>query len=629
MADEILAYYNRELRYIQELAAEFADRHPQEAEALRIKAGHVADPHVERLIQAFALLCARIRFKLDDDFPELTESLLGHLYPHYLAPLPSMAIVRFEPDPELEGYCAIARGTEIETAPVLGEPVPCRYRTCYPVVLRPLRIADARLSGLPLDAPPNPAAVRRDAAAVLRLTVDCVGPNTSFAALAKEWERAPSQVLRIYISAGRAIAFPLYELLFNHVVSVAVATSPRDREPVILPPQVLRPVGFAPEDGLLPYGPRSFIGYRLLTEYFAYAEKFLFFDVSGLTAEALMKGGKSLDLYLYLNRSDRELEKQVGQGSFSLGCTPMINLFSQRAEPIALTQSEYEYPVAPDRRRARAFEVFSVDRVVASKRGRSVHLKPFFAIDHGNGGGALGGSSSSEPYWQLMRRQALGGRDGTDAFLAFVDDDFKPDVAADWIVSVETTCLNRDLPSHLPFGGGEPVLQLAEGAAGIAGVNCLTPPTPTLRLAQGNGTRWRLLSHLILNHLSLLDPGAGDGGESAGAEALRETLRLYDIRESETTRKTIEAIKSVKHRRGIARVPFAVSDSFCHGIDVELEIDRGGLPGGGVYLLAAVLERFLGTACSINAFTRLTIRATNQEDIVKTWPPRAGDRILV
>lgn len=619
MTDEILPYYNRELRYIRELAAEFAERHPEEASALRISAGNVDDPHVERLIESFALLCARVRFKIDDDFPELTDSLLGHLYPHYLAPIPSMAIVRFDPDADLEGYYEVKSGTQIDTAAVPGETVPCRYRTAYPVVLRPIRITDAKLSGLPLDAPPNPAAVRRQACAVLRLSLGCTGPNASFANLAKEWHRAPSQALRVYIHGSRPTAFPLYELLFNHTVSVAIASSPQDREPVILEPDAIRPVGFEPDEGLLPYGPRSFIGYRLLTEYFTFPEKFLFFDICGLDAAGLAKGDKSLDIFLYLNRSDREVEKQVGAATFTLGCTPMVNLFGQRAEPIPLTQTEYEYMVAPDRRRARAYEVFSIDKVVASQRGKQVELKPFFAIDHGERGGVAG------PFWQPMRRQAVGGRGGTDIFLSFVDAEFRPNAPAEWIVSVDTTCLNGDLPERIPFGGGEPALDLVEGAAGIAAATCLTPPTPTLRLPQGNGARWRLLSHLILNHLSLLDLG----GRGNGADALKETLRLYDIRETDATRKTIDAIKSIAHRRGIARVPFLGGDAICHGIDVEMEFDRSGLPGGGIYLLAAVLERFLGISCSINAFTRLTARATNQEDIVKTWPPRAGDRILV
>lgn len=620
MTDEILPYYNRELSYIQDLAAEFAEQHPEEAAGLRISAGNIDDPHVERLIQAFALLCARIRFKLDDDFPELTDSLLGHLYPHYLSPVPSMAIVQLAPAPELDGYYTIPPKTEIETESIRGENVSCRYRTCYPVVLRPIEVASAALTGLPLDAPSNTDAVQRDAIAVLRLTLACVGPNKSFKTLAKEWAKAPTSALRFFLRAPRPLAFPLYELLFNHTVSVAIGASSKDRNPVILEPKAVRPVGFEPDEGMVPYGPRSFIGYRLLTEYFTFPEKFLFFDLEGLTPEALAKGDKTLDIFFYLNRSDPDVEKRVDGKTFILGCTPIVNLFNQRAENISLTQTAYEYPVHPDRRKPRAYEIYSIDNVVASEGKRQVSLKPFFATSHVDLSGTPG------PFWHLSRRQSVDGKDGTEVFLSFVDLKFNPTAPAGWIVSVDATCLNRDLPNQIPFGGGQPRIDLVEGASEIAGVECLTPPTQTLRLPGRNGARWRLMSHLNLNHLSLCDDGAEAG---AGAEALREMLRLYAVRDNEATRRSIESIKKVHHGRGVARVPYAGSDAFYHGVDIDIEFDRNGFPGGGMYLLASVLERFLGTACSINAFTRLTVRCTNQEDVLKTWPPRAGDLVLL
>lgn len=634
MTDEILPYYNREIKFIQDLAKEFAESHPREAAGLGITASNSDDPHVERLIQAFALLCARIRFKLDDDFPELTNSLLGHLYPHYLAPIPSMAIVRFDPDDELDGYYEVRPATTIEAAVASGEPVRCLYRTCYPVVVRPLTILNARLSGLPLEAPSNPVAADRKAMAVLRVTLGCIGPSATFRSLAADWHRAPTSNLRIFINAGAAVALPIYELLFNQTVSIAIASSPEDRDPIILAPDAIQPVGFDPAEGLLPFGPRSFIGYRLLTEYFAFPEKFLFFDLQGLDASALTKGSKTLDVFIYLKSSDRELEKQIGAETFALGCTPIVNLFNRRAEPIRLTQTEYEYRVSAHHRRERAYEVYSVDRVVASQRGRTVELKPFYAIDHGNSDRqpfhSRTGNLAAGPYWHLMRRQAAGERAGTDIFLSFVDADFRPNAPVDWTISVDTSCLNAELPRSLESGGLDQGFKLVEGASGLAGVTCLTSPTPTLRMSQGNGARWRLLSHLILNHLSLLDNGAADG---AGAEALKETLRLYDIRDNEATRKAIDLVRSVSHHRGLARVPRddadTTSDTVCHGINVEIEFDRGGLPGGSLYLLAAVLERYLAMACSINAFTRVTARATNEEDPVKTWPPRAGSRILL
>ncbi len=619
MSDELLPYYNQELKFVQELAAEFAELHPDAAAALRVSAGNVDDPHVERLIQAFALVSARIRFKIDDDFPELTDSLLNHLYPHYLAPLPSMAMVQMTPSPDLDGCYTLETGSEIETEAVRG--TKCRYRTTTPVALWPLEVRSASLSGLPFEAPASPVARERGAVGVVRITLGLCNPNVGFAELANAWEATGAHALRFYINGRgqRSLSFPLYELLFNNTVAIAIATDTKDVTPVFLEPSSLLPVGFDDGEGMLPYGARSFLGYRLLTEYFAFPEKFLFFDVADVPARALARGNRTLELFLYLKQSDPDLERAVGAETFALHCTPIVNLFQHHAEPVPLNHAQSDYLVQSDRRRANAYEIYAVESVSASESGRQVALKPFFAINHGDQPDVPG------PFWQAIRRPAQGTKPGTEVFLSVVDLEFDPAARAGWVLSVDTTCLNRDLPRDIPFGGGRPRLNLAEGAAEVAELSCLTQPTRTRRISARNGARWRLLSHLSLNHLSLLD----GNDQEAGGEALRELLRLYDTQDSDATRKSIDAIRKIWHERGLARVPFAEHGAFCPGVDVHVEFDRSGFPGGSPYLLAAVLDRFFGAYCSLNAFSRLTAWVTGQEDSLKKWQPRAGDRILL
>ncbi|HYT94443.1 MAG TPA: type VI secretion system baseplate subunit TssF [Gemmataceae bacterium] len=613
MSDELLPYYNRELAFIRRLGAEFAEAHPKIAGRLRLGPDTTEDPHVSRLIEAFAYLNARTRFKLEDDFPEITDAMLGVLYPHYLHPVPAMAILQFALDPaqaELTTGYTIPAGTAIETEPIQGEP--CRFRTSYPVTVWPIEVESASLSGPPFTAPAT--ANSWQAAAVLRLVL-----RTRSAAV--PWSAMPLTALRFFLKGLPQHVYALYELLFNNVIEVALAGSP-DRAPaVVLGADALRPVGFEADEGMLPYPARSFPGYRLLTEFFAFPSKFLFVDLTGLDERILGQVGNRLEVFIYLSRTSADLEQNLSDDTFRLGCTPMVNLFRQRAEPIPLTHTEPEYRVVPDVRRPMAMEVYSVDRVAAtSPSGEEVEYLPFYSTRHAEG------DAGRQAFWYATRRPA--GRKegqvdfGTEVFLTLVDLGFQPSAPADWTVDVETTCLNRDLPFRLPFGGDQPRMQLSEGGGPLAPLVCLTPPTRTLRPAFRHGARWRLISHLVLNHLSL------EGEE--GTSALREILKLYDFTDSADTRSMIDGVVRVSSRRIVGRVRSRREvEAFGKGVEVTVQFDEDRFSGSGLFLFASVLERFLALYCTVNSFTRLIATTTRREGELHRWPPRAGAKILL
>jgi type VI secretion system protein ImpG len=603
MFDELHAYYNRELDYLRKLAGDFAERHPKIAGRLRLSAEATDDPHVERLLQGFAFIAARIHRKLDDDFPELTQGMLEVLYPHYLAPIPSMAIVQLAATPDLASPLEMAPGTQIDAAPVGGEN--CRFCTAYPVTLWPIVLEAASLTGRPIVAPANPKA--SGAAGVLRLTLRCPGDGMTLSQLAPER-------LRFFIRPQSPHAYKLYETLLNHAVSLVLADHPGDAAPIICPADNIRAVGFGASESLLPYPPRSFFGYRLLTEYFAFPEKFLFFDIVGLSAKTLISDLNHLEIFVYLDRSGIELERAVSADIFALGCTPMVNLFHQRAEPIRLDNRAAEYRIVPDARRIGATEVYAIQSVAASAPdGRSRTFRPFFGLDHSAG-------DSDVAYWHASRRMAESDDGGTEVFLSFVDDAFDAAAPVDYTVSVETLCLNRDLPARLPFGGGNPKLELVEASSAIGMVQCITAPTPTLRPPLGRGTRWRLISHLVLNHLSIT------GGDAA-ADALRAILKLYDFQDSAQTRALIDSLQRVASRAGVARVAGPGGGGLCRGLDIDVDFDPAPFETGHGFLLAAVIERFFGLYVSLNSFTRTTALVRGRP--VRTWPPRAGSRTLL
>lgn len=607
MSDALLPYYHRELEAIRRLAAEFAEAHPKIAARLRLAPNAVDDPHVERLIEGAAFLAARVHHRLDDEFPELTDALLGVLYPHYLAPIPSAAIVQFQPQPDLALPARLPAGMALETEPVRGET--CRYRTAWPLILWPIEVESVRLAGLPLSAPVNPLAV--GAVAMLRIVLRCTSPDASFVGLGVDR-------LRFFLHGAANIAFPLYELLCAHTLSVAYADGPTDAAPVLLPAAAIEPVGFAPEEALLPWPARSFIGFRLLTEYFAFHEKFLFVDFVRVEAKTLLSGADRMEIFVYLDRTLPELERAVGTDNLVLGCTPIINLFAQRCEPVSLTYRETEYRVVPDARRPAAMEVWQIERVRETKAdGSSDNWQPFYRLSN-----AVTGQDEPAGFYHTVRRDITAPDAGTEVYIAADEPGFDPEAASGSVLSIDALCFNRNLPAALPFGGNRPEIRLVEGAAGVASLSCLTAPTPTLRRPLRERRFWHLVSHLSLGHLSV-------AGGAEGAAALREVLRLYDLKDSPEVRSAIEALAAVSASPGAARVPGARAGAFCRGLDVTLEFEQRAWQDGGLYLLASVLDRFLALHASVNSFVRTAVVLRGRSGRVAAWPARAGMRVLL
>ena len=607
MSDELLPYYERELGYLRRLGAEFARQHPKIAGRLRMGGDAIEDPHVSRLIESVAFLNARVRRKLDDGFPELVDSLLDVLHPHFLAPLPSMAIVRFEGDPESTAPYLVARETALETDPIHGPP--CRFRTGYPALVWPFREHRARMSGVPFQAPPTAQSSR--AAAVIQISLACASKQNGFGKL-------KPQSLRFFLRGQPSRVAELYQRLFEDTLEIAIATGPSDPKPIVLPPSALRPVGFESGEGLLQFPMRSSNAYRLLSEFFAFPAKFHFVDLNGIPAERLARFQDKLEIFIYLRNGSRELEQSVDAETFALGCAPIVNLFRRRAEPIQLTHATSEYHVVPDTRALLANEVWSVDSVTAHARdGRRIEVHPFYGARH------HASRSSDQAYWHATRRPAPkpeGAKDGgTEMHLQLVDLGFESYSNEGWVLDVQTTCTNRDLPARLPFGGELPRLLFSEGAGAIKAVRCLTPPTPTIRPDRGKEAVWKLVSHLSLNHLSLAD----------GPDALREILGLYDASQSAESRNVIASILDVKSRAKSMRIVAGGLPAIVRGLEVSLRLDPARLKASGMYLFACVLERFVARYASVNSFVELVVATDERSQEVRRWKPRAGDRTLV
>lgn len=620
---DLRTYYQRELTYLRRMGAEFAKRYPKIAERLELGEDQSADPHVERLIEAFAFLTGRIQRQLDGGFPEITTALLDLLYPHYLNPVPSMAIARFEVDPEqgqlTAGY-TIDKHTPLFARSTEG--LTCRFRTCYPVTLWPLEVTDARFE--PTDSF-DFLARKPEVLTVLRLKLECRG--TTLGEL--ELER-----LRFYLSGERRTVNALYEMLFSHVRGVVIWDAESkahlplweaDRKPSASPQDVaISPVGFGVDEEVLPYPNYSQPAYRLLQEYFAFAEKFHFFEVTHLdkyTASGEILNDETLDILILLDSipGDRLV---IDRDTFRLGCTPIINLFNKTAEPIRLDYSQSEYRLVPDLRQERTTEIHSILSVSAASdpADKPANFEPFYSFTHSME------RSDHKAFWHA-RRRPTGRADlpGAEIYLSFLDLDFNPSLPPAQTVYAHTLCTNRDLAEHIATGPrlrpDGPRLQI-EDVAPLSQISFLTKPTPQLNPPLGGATLWRLISHLSLNYLSL------SSGEKS-LEALQEILELYDFADSPSTKKQIRGLKGMSCQKVVRRAGADPWRGFCRGIEVTLRVDEDLYTGGSAFLLASVLNHFFALYAPVNSFTQLVLRSEDREGEWMRWPPMAGEQIVL
>jgi type VI secretion system protein ImpG len=611
--DDLLTYFERELIYLRQQAAEFAARFPGPASRLRLTHDGSSEPHVERMIQATALLTARVNKSLEDGYPQLTESLLDVLFPHYLRPFPSCAIVRAcsagaDTSSERNGP-TIPRGTELRSLPVDG--VPCRFRTCYDIRLPPVRLTEARFT--PLLAPGQAIDIPANCGMGLAITIAITDPQHSFASLA-------DSPVRIYISGDPSLAAVTRDTLCSRAGAAYVEADTGTW--TVLPEVPLSAVGFAADEALVPFSSRSHPAYRPLTEYFTFPEKFNFVDLNlAKIAPHVPPACRCVTLHLALAeiRSDSHearLLSNLSANNLLQGCSPVVNLFRQTAVPILVTHERADYPLLPDAEHARAYDIHSVDSVNFLGRrehgGRLTEFRPFYSLRHGEG-------TEKKGHYYVVRRDEASSA-GHEHSIAFVDADFEPAECEQATVSIELSCSNRDLPTRLDCGRREGDLVPDSNQKTACTVSLLRRPTTPYRFAATPGLHWRLISHLALNFHSLVQEGL---------DAFREMLTLYNLAQSPTAQRQIRAIVGLAHHPTTAWIRDKHGASLIHGIEVRMTVEEEGYAGSGLHLFSQVIDHFLSQYVQINSFTQLVILSSRSEKELIRCKPRNGDRYLV
>jgi type VI secretion system protein ImpG len=587
--NEVLRYYEAEMRYLREAGKEFAQAFPDRARMLNIDRLGERDPHVERLFEGFAFLMGRLRQKLDDDLPELTEGLVSMLWPHYLRMIPSLSILEISPTfSALQQHEVLPEGLEVMSEPIGEQAVQCIYRTTQATDLYPLRLSEAG------------AYARADGRSVIRLRLE----------VQTDVQREQLQVprLRLYLNAERPLALALYAALTAAPVSLQVRlpghTEGVPGAPLAMPGLAFEAAGFGAHERLWPKADNAFGGYQTLLEYFTFPEKFMFVDLVGLDMQAIPVQAGYFEVELVLAKPYPD-DMRFSAQHVRLFCTPIINLFPLEADPITATHHETEYRVYAKERHNDHIDVYSVDTVqgVIPGDGERFEYAPFAAFRHR--GGMLR-HEMPERYFHTRVRRGPSGRFDTWIVLGGHAWEQLESLPRETL-SLSVTGTNGMLPRRALQEAS--IMRMRDGFTHVDAVRNLTAPTLPVYPPSGDRFHWRVLSHLAPNYLSLLD-----------AQMLRGSLALYDWTEGELNRRRIDAITEVRHRP----LQKLVKGALRRGVEIEVTLNSAQFAGAGdLELFGAMLNRFLGLYATLNLYTKLVIVAQPSGKRL-SWPETKG-----
>ena len=606
MQDDFLSYYNKELVFLRHLGVEFSIKHPRVASNLKIDEKNSTDPHINRLIESFAFLSARIHRKLDDDLSELADAILSVLYPHYILPIPSFSIIQVQPNAKLATPYFLEKGAELIARTPSSQI--CKFTTTYDLNLLPISVDHIEF-GMKIEFASELSSLYSQTKGVLRLKLKSTHKDFSFSKLSKTF-------LRFFINMVPPYSHKFYELIFKNLIGIALYTSSQDKKPYVLDKDCLKPVGFSEEESLLPFPKHSFIGYRFLTEFFVYPEKFLFFDLVFNDLSLFKDSDKEIEIFFLFDTFNADLNPAFSIKSIILGCTPIVNLFKQEAEPIDLTHQQAEYPVIPDSRQLEELEVYTINSVKLispgekSKNCQFIYGPKFHEENEDN-----------SVFWSTSRLfpdDILGLEENSKSQvnIAFVDLNFSPTSVTNSVARLSLWCSNHNLPTSLTCGENGQNLQLSNGEL-EGNIKCLSPFTPSYHLRKGKGYRWQLISHLTLNNFSIME-------DSICKELLQEILSLYNFNKSKIIDLLINSIVSASAEPAIHRFQDQFGNSVCRGTKITITMKEETSRN---FLFSSILERFLAVYCAMNSFTQLVVN-NEQGEWIK-WDPRAGLKPLV
>ena len=617
MDPRLLRFYNEELAYLREGAREFGEEHDTVASRLGLKTPTDPDPYVERLLEGVAFLGARVQLKLADQYPEFTQHLLSAVQPHYLAPMPSICVAGFDPkesDPTLADGYEVARGTQLTAIASDQGNAAVTFATGHAVKLYPLKITEVEFLGSRAAVASYAAAGNVRAECGIRLRFEGTGGMSL--------DKLKIDRLPIYLDGSEAVPGELYRQLIGETVAVLArpAASASAKPVTLAPPEQL---GFADDEALLPPEERSFRGYRLLSEFFACPERFLFVELQDMGKAFASSQGGACDVVLLFKRASPMLAGALSPANFRLFATPAINLFEKQLGRVQVNATDHEFHVLPDRTRPLDFEVFRILDVKAqiADEAEPRPVAPLYALgsllyDWRDAVFYVPRISLRRLSTKQQRLQRRGDYIGTETWISLSAPSNPERISEIKELAVKALVTNRELAAELTFRGSQHFAVPGGPVRGVSVLRSPSKPRPPLGLNDG---AWRVIAHLTPNYAALAPE------EGSDPSMLRDHLALYGRPEDSSMRRQIDGLSGVHAEPIVRRIPGRGQMAVARGSRIKLTLDDGSYDNGRLFLFSAVVERFLAEFTTINSFTE-TIVETPAEGVVARWPARIGRR---
>ena len=596
--DSFYTYYQKEMNYLRFSGANFAQKHPKVARRLDVSAMESVDPHVERLLESFAYLTARLQQDIDDQFPRFAEALLNLTYPQFTHPVPAMTIAHFEP--HTHGGQMTTQHTIPAKTPLFtrtSSKTVCRFQTVYPVDIHPIKITALTL--VAQSAMMDVTATDTLCENYLRMEIKAM--NGTFASMGLTR-------LRFYINGSHSLKHQLLAAIFRAQSPLIIKSSRYNPQSVL--PTCIHHVGFDDTETILPQVVQTHPGYQTLFEFFHFKDKFFFVDI--ITSHLLIDD-TLMEIYIPL-KTDKPLQSHdIHEQTLKLGCTPVVNLFPKVTEPITIDQRSHEYKLVADYVHEESTEIYSIDSVILVVSGshdtQSIpsHLGRHFSAD-----------DSHKMSWTARRalteHKTMG---GTDVYVSLNHQNVNTNKSAKDTLFAHTLCTNRLLAHHIMADS----LFHPEESIASQTITCLQRPSVPTYPSQDGVQLWQLVSHLALDHLGF------DNSETA-VQTMKDILNLYTDHQDSKLHQESVALYDLKIERVTRRLSSQAWRGFVMGSKITLTFNDD-VNHEIFFLLGAVLNQFFALTSAVNTFTELAIRLKSQQGVWFTWPPRTGTKPLV